>query len=49
MNKGKLGYVNSHFSVRNNNTRGSTYSKEYNDDDDGGTLIDRKLIKISKY
>ena len=34
-----------------NNTRGSTYStveyvnlKEYKDDDDGGTVIDRKLI-----
>ena len=30
-----------------NNTRVSTYSvtlKEYNDDDDGGTVIDRKLI-----
>ena len=41
----KLEYVNGHFSV-GNNTRGSTYSKKYNDDDDGGAVIDRKLIKI---
>ena len=27
-----------------NNARGSTNSKEYNDDNDGGTVIDRKLI-----
>ena len=43
-------YVNGHFSEENN-TRGSTYStswvrefKRIYDDDDGGTVIDRKLI-----
>ena len=43
-------YVNNHFS-EGNNMRGSTYSiieyvnlKEYNDDDDGGTVIDIRLI-----
>ena len=46
----KFEYVNGHFSVANN-TRGFTYStdeyvnlEEYNDDDDGGTVIDRKFI-----
>ena len=45
----KLEYVNGHFSVANN-TRGFTYStveyvnlKEYNDDDDGSTVTDKKF------
>ena len=46
-------YINGHFSTENN-TCGATYSiieymnlKEYNDDDDGGTVIDRKLIILN--
>ena len=30
-----------------NNARGSTNSKEYNDDNDGGTVIDRKLVMFN--